>query len=237
MRFLQHNQNRNDTTANSQPPAVLVITPHHDDEVIGCGGTIALLAKKGAKVDILYMTSGYSGIPMVKDKKIATAQREAEARKSTTLLGVASLIFWRYPDRELEYSFKIVRRLVCLLRKRGYARLYFPHADEKDLDHQIVHRIVSEAVWLANTSYFPELGQATRLEQIINYEVWTPMIDVNFVEDISNVLYLKIEALRCYDSQFSFDQARRLVGLNEYRAALSSKEKTAVEAFKFHVKK
>jgi N-acetylglucosamine malate deacetylase 1 len=221
---------------NTIHPAVLVVAPHHDDEVIGCGGTIALLARKGVKVDVLYMTAGYSGIPEIKDKHVATVRREIEARKSATILGIAHLIFWRYPDRELEYSFQVVRRLIRLIRKGRYVRLYFPHADEKDSEHQVVHRIVSEAGWLVNTSYIPELGATCHLERIINYEVWTPMVNVNYVEDISEVLPLKIEALQCYESQFSRDRARRLVGLNEYRAALSHEDKIAVEAFKFHVK-
>lgn len=217
-------------------PSVLVIAPHHDDEVIGCGGTMALFAIKGVRVDVLYMTAGYSGIPSVKDKQLASKKREVEALKSAKVLKLNKLIFWRYPDRELIYSFKVVRRLVRLIRTHCYSGLYFPHEGEKDLEHQVVHQIASEASWLANGPYFPELGAPTRLERIINYEVWTPMTDFNFVENISEVLPLKIKALECFASQFTQSQARRLIGLNEYRASLSSPDKTAVEAFKFHVK-
>jgi LmbE family N-acetylglucosaminyl deacetylase len=227
--------NKTSTATNS--PAILVVAPHHDDEVIGCGGTMALLALQGLKVDVLYMTAGYSGIPKVKDKRTARKTREIEARKSAAVLKLNRLIFWRYPDRELEYSLKVVRRLVRLIRKYRYAGLYFPHADEKDSEHQVVHRIVSEAGWLVSSPYFPELGPPTRLERLINYEVWTPMVDFNFVENISEVLPLKIEALQCFASQFEPDRAKRLVGLNEYRAALSNQDKTAVEAFKFHIRR
>ena len=41
---------------------VLVIAPHHDDESIGCGGTIALLTSKGYSVSVVHVYEGSSGV-------------------------------------------------------------------------------------------------------------------------------------------------------------------------------
>jgi LmbE family N-acetylglucosaminyl deacetylase len=91
--------------------SVLVIAPHPDDEALCCGGTISLARRAGARVTIVWITSG--------DGSRATAllntralwlrpsvyrnlgvQRVAEARRSASLLGVDadSLYFLGYPD-------------------------------------------------------------------------------------------------------------------------------------------
>ena len=98
-------------------PRNLVVAPHHDDEVIGCGGTIALLTTNGNPVDVVYMTAGYSGIRNVAGKSEATSMREQEAKQAGSILGIGQQVFLRYPDRELEYSFQSVKQLIKLIRK------------------------------------------------------------------------------------------------------------------------
>jgi LmbE family N-acetylglucosaminyl deacetylase len=56
------------------------------------------------------------------------------------------------------------------------------------------------------------------------YEAWTPLAEYNHVEDISDVMERKLQAIQCYPSQltgFRYDRAIR--GLNEYRGALAAK--------------
>ncbi|MFA5051879.1 MAG: PIG-L family deacetylase, partial [Patescibacteria group bacterium] len=68
---------------------VLVIAPHHDDEVIGCGGSIVLHADRGDVVAVAYVTQGWSGIPTVQDRDTAIRQIRAEAFEAGQILGVA----------------------------------------------------------------------------------------------------------------------------------------------------
>jgi N-acetylglucosamine malate deacetylase 1 len=217
--------------------SVLVIAPHHDDEVIGCGGTMAHLAKRGIGVDVVYMTAGYSGCPDIQNHDKATSLREKEAHQAAKILGVRNLFFLRYPDRGLVYSIEVVQNLIRLIRKNKYKAVYFPHALEQDFEHKTTHHIASEATWLANSQYFPELGEPAHIERVINYEVWTPMLEINFTEDISSFLEKKSRALEAFSSQFSKEKTKGLIGLNLYRAALSSTSASAVEAFKYHVRK
>src|SRR6267378_1222734 len=76
---------------------VLVIAPHPDDEVIGCGGAIRLRVERGERVSFVFLSSGELGLkhlPRAKTWEI----REAEARRAAKVLGVESLHFLRQPD-------------------------------------------------------------------------------------------------------------------------------------------
>lgn len=212
-------------------PRNLVVAPHHDDEVIGCGGTIALLTTNGNPVDVVYMTAGYSGIRNVAGKSEATSMREQEAKQAGSILGIGQQVFLRYPDRELEYSFQSVKQLIKLIRKNSYQNIYCPHASERDREHRITYEITREAFWLANSEYLPELGKRASINRVFTYEVWTPLQQVFFKQDISNLWQLKLKALFAYRSQFTRRQAEGILGLNRYRAAMSSEAILAIEAF------
>lgn len=215
-----------------EPMNILVIAPHHDDEVIGCGGTIANVTRSGHHVDVLYMTAGDVGIPGM-ERNEAISLREAEARRACKVLGVRECFFLRHPDRELAYSLSNVKEIIRLLRSGRYESLVFPHPDEKDWEHRVVHDIAGEASWMASSRYFPELGESVHLKQILLYEVWTPMSSFNVQYDISETFNIKRDALSQYSSQFTTEQAERIIGLNSYRAAMHSSSKIAVEVFRY----
>lgn len=212
-------------------PGNLVVAPHHDDEVIGCGGTIVFLTTNGHPVDVVYMMAGHSGIPNVIDKSEATTIREREAKEAGIILGVGEQFFLRYPDREFEYSSQSVKRLIKLIREHNYETIYCPHKNERDREHRIAYEITREAFWLANSEYLPELGEQASIDHVFTYEVWTPLQEVFFKQDISNSWQRKLEALFAYKSQFTQQQAEGILGLNRYRAAMSSRTILAVEAF------
>lgn len=222
------------STLRNNLSSVLIVAPHHDDEVIGCGGTIAFLSDSGCAIDVAYMTAGYSGIPHVTDQAKAIALREAEAYEVGRILGIRQQMFLRHPDRDLGYSLKQVHEIVKILRSGGYSGVCFPHEAEQDYEHRVVHQIVGEAVWLAASSYFPELGLPLVLQYVMMYEVWTPLQVINLKQDISQYVDLKINALAAYASQFTSAQAERIVGLNAYRAAMTNQTMRAAEVFRFH---
>ena len=208
-----------------------MVAPHHDDEVIGCGGTIASLTADGHPVDVIYLAAGYSSMPKAGDKSEATATRECEAKKAGSILGVAEQVFLRYPDRDFDYSSECVNQFVRLIREQDYETIYCPHHSERDREHRIAYEIVREAFWLASSEYLPELGRRGSVSRVFTYEVWTPLQEVIFKQDISSTWERKLEALCAYESQFTLQQAEGILGLNRYRAAMSSRTTIAVEAF------
>lgn len=216
--------------------SVVVIAPHHDDEVIGCGGTIVDLAGRGHPVDVVYVTAGYCAQPGISDREVATAISEAEARKAGRLLGVRQQIFLREPDRAISYSYDLLYAMIRILRKGVYAGVYFPHQDETDREHRVVYEVMNEAVWLAATAYLPELGEPVRLSRVQTYEVWTPFSSFHVQNDISPYIELKIEALSAYVSKLSRTMAEQIVGLNHYRGAMAGRPARAMEVFRIHAR-
>jgi LmbE family N-acetylglucosaminyl deacetylase len=81
----------------------LVLSPHPDDESIGCGGTIGLMKAAGATVDVLFMTSGEAGHPEPPKAELAKAlleQRKKEAASACGVLGVDNIFFLGGRDGE-----------------------------------------------------------------------------------------------------------------------------------------
>src|SRR3979409_162659 len=73
---------------------LLVLAPHPDDEVIGCGGLVALPLRENRPLHVVVATDGAQAGD--------GTQREAESRAALGLLGAATVEFLRFPDRDLE---------------------------------------------------------------------------------------------------------------------------------------
>ena len=76
---------------------VLLVAPHQDDEALGCGGTVHLLARAGAQVQPVIAARGDGGIV----GGAAVEQREEESRRCCAVLGVAAPLFLRLPSADL----------------------------------------------------------------------------------------------------------------------------------------
>src|SRR5665647_2332725 len=84
--------------------AVLVLAPHPDDEVFGCGGAIAAHVRAGVPLQVLILTDG---------AVFGNATTRAnESLAAAGLLGYGEPEFWRLPDRSLRYSEELVQRIV-----------------------------------------------------------------------------------------------------------------------------
>ncbi len=213
---------------------ILVVSPHHDDEVIGCGGTIAKHHGKGDKVFVVYITAGWSGLPEIKSKEKATKIREREARNACKILGAQRAIFLREDDRNI-YNEKgeIIRKLIKIIRDIKPNLIYVPHPKEKDMEHKITYEVTKEAAWLSKSPYLPKLGTPTKsIETIYLYEVWTPMENFFIREDITSVVDVKTKALLAYKSQLEyFNLVDAIIGLSMYRGSMVGTTKKFAEVF------
>lgn len=201
---------------------ILIFAPHIDDELIGCGGTILKNIKKNNEIEIIFITSGR---PEERDI------RKKEVKEIYEKLGI-KYYFMDEKDRFIEYNERILRQIIKKIREISPNKVYFPHENEEDRDHQAVNRILKEACWISGTDFFPELGNPANINKIFHYEVWTPMDHPTYYEDISNFLNKKIRLLKKYKSQIKskrYDLAAQ--GLNNYRGVMGINTKAA-EAFK-----
>ncbi len=83
-----------------QPPTVLAIFAHPDDETFRCGGTLALLTRQGAQVSVLCATRGEAGVPELEPEQ-AGQLRQAELECACRVLGLQPPRFLDYQDGAL----------------------------------------------------------------------------------------------------------------------------------------
>ena len=127
--------------------AILAIAPHPDDETLGCGGFLATAASRGAKITVLFLTSGEKGLPC-KPPDQARAVREAEARAAMDALGLngAEVHFTGFPDGDLaRHETAIAGYIEGTINRLQPDLILMPHASDPHQDHQIAARCARRA--------------------------------------------------------------------------------------------
>ncbi|HPS56977.1 MAG TPA: PIG-L family deacetylase [Spirochaetota bacterium] len=203
---------------------VMVFAPHPDDDVLGCGGRIAMHTAKGDEVITVFMTSGEAGsLTYPCDELLAI--RENEARQASLRLNVQETIFFRNPDGYLEFNRDNLVQTTGLIRTKKPDIIYIPHKLDGNEDHRVTGRLVLDACRRAGGPWFRECpGSPWSVKTILAYEVWTPLQDVSYIEDITPYMEQKLDALRIHASQLKdirYDDA--ILGLNQYRGIMSGK--------------
>lgn len=179
---------------------VLVLAPHMDDEVIGCGGTIARHVARGASVTVVFLTDGAAGG--------SVAVRKLEAERALSVLGVRRSEFLDGEDGGLRSTPELAGKLRAILSSERFDLVYLPFFLEEHPDHRAASRILLDAT----------RGLDTPL-QCFGYEVWTPLFP-NCLVNIDETMKVKREALGVYRSQLAeADYAHTQFGLNAYRSA------------------
>ncbi len=203
---------------------VVVVSPHPDDESLGCGGTIKHLTLSGVPVDVIYMTSGELGCDMPETaspdaKRTLAAIRGEEARGACDVLGVRRVEFLGGTDGGAGREPKLVVSLREALRREPYQRVFCPWPEEAHVDHRAAFRLTREALIEHPTS--PDLWL---------YEVWTPMRPNTYVP-IDATIKFKQAAIERHQSQLKMlDYRAAFLGLAAYRALFCTGSRFA-EAF------
>jgi LmbE family N-acetylglucosaminyl deacetylase len=185
--------------------AVLVVAPHPDDEVFGCGGCAALYAQAGVPVQALVLTDG--GLWGVAPAGLAIADaRQAESRSAAGVLGCLPPLFADLADRSLACDDALVDLITRHAQTVGADVLLAPSLWELHPDHRAAAQAAIEAV--------ARLAPGTHLVQ---YEVGAPLLP-NALLDITPVLQLKERAMACFGSQLAMQAYdRHIAALNVYR--------------------
>src|SRR5260370_2919022 len=191
---------------------VLVVSAHPDDPDFGSGGTIAKLAKEGARVTYAIVTDGSQGgeDPKQKDSELV-AIRQKEQKAAARVLGVEKGEFLGYKDGHLSPDLKLRHDIVRLIRKYK-PELVITHIPGRVLDAPMGashpdHLAVGEATMAAvypdsrNPRAFRSLLKEGLQPHVVK-EVWIPLwTSGDHLVDISSTLDLKIAALRKHKSQ------------------------------------
>lgn len=211
---------RHEDISQLPPENVLILSPHPDDEIIGCGGTMIKHKHKGSNVFVTYLTDGRKGSKTI-DPVVLTEIRREEAKAGLKKMGCSEHIFMDYPDGRLcEYMHEGARELTTIIADFRPDTIFVPNFLDAHYDHAATATILAMA-----------LKKEGRDIMCYSYEVWTSVIP-NTIVDISDVMITKLDALREHKSQLAqIDFVKKVEGLNSYRSIYFGDEAGYCEAF------
>lgn len=191
---------------------LLVLAPHPDDEVIGCGGVVALHARENRRIHIVIVTDGRASTPDA-DPTELVERRRRESMAGLAEIGVHEAEFLNLPDRELDASAELLGPLLReVLLRTAPDLIILPSPVEIHPDHQALARAFIELIQ-ADTSLVGALAVA----RIAFMEISHP-IRPNALVDITEVAELKEAAIGQHESQSHLrDYSWYARGLNQYR--------------------
>ena len=209
-------------TTTVRSTSALVFAPHPDDEVLGCGGILALKAQAGTRVKVVVMTDGRTSHSKHIDAGELVRIRRAEAEEAGRRLGISSRYeFLDFEDHRLSHHRESAcSRVVELIREFEPEEIYVPHRRDLINDHVETNLIVRRAiakvgrpvvlfeypVWLWNV--WPWTPNLHRHDRGILARVTGSFVDVITIVfacrvrcEIGSVAKLKSAALDAYRSQ------------------------------------
>ena len=183
---------------------ILIVSPHPDDETIGCGGILALY---GPQCDVLLLTDGRLGKPEGSDysEEKTAVIRQIEFEAVMDFFRVRSHHELHVPDGAFDVNADAVSTVDLL----QYDYIFVPNRNERHPDHKAAYEIVKKLYKEQKAESF-----------LVEYEVWSPLIVANRFLDVSTVMDSKLVGLAKYKSQIaSIDYEALVRGLNMYRGA------------------
>jgi LmbE family N-acetylglucosaminyl deacetylase len=179
---------------------LLVIATHPDDEVLGCGGTIARHAAGGDSVHVLVVTRGAPEV--YPPKQVEQIRRElADAHG---VLGVTATHFLDFPAPKLDTipGHELADAIGASLHSLRPEIVFLPHRGDVHADHRAVHQA---ALVAARPGADLRIGRLLSYETLSETEWGAPNPAEAFLPavfiDIGKFLERKLQALACYRSQ------------------------------------
>jgi bacillithiol biosynthesis deacetylase BshB1 len=195
---------------------VLVIGPHPDDQELGMGGTIALLASQGHDLLLLDVTDGCPTPRGDRPTRLAEATAAAKELSSPGGKPVRRHLL-DLPNRRVVHSIEARYAVAGVIRAHQAAVLFIPHPEDAHPDHLAVTRIAEDARFDAKLTGLPlpgDNGQPPLYPRWVFYYYCSHLRrvpDPSFVMDISPFAERKMRAMAAYRSQFADNPANAQV--------------------------
>ncbi len=185
---------------------LLVIAAHPDDEVLGCGGTMARASALGTDVYIAILGEGItsrSSSPDQADRQMVS-QLHTCSHEVARLVGARDLFMYSLPDNRFDRVdlldvIKIIEELITRLKP---ATVLMQHGGDLNIDHVITYRATMTATraleggTVRRVAAYP-VASSTEWA----YQKFSPPFRPNLFVDISETLETKIKAMQSYESE------------------------------------
>lgn len=210
----------------------LVVAPHPDDELLGCGGTLLRRKKEGAIVGWLIVT-GISSEAGWSAERIL--HRDNEIDTVTKLMGFDQVFNLRLPTTRLDslQISEVVSAFSSVFRSFEPEEIFVPHRGDVHSDHRVTFDAVASCVkWFRYPSVRRVLAYETPSETEFGLSK-ASTFEPNCFVDVSDYLERKLEIMNVYQTElgeFPFPRSLRAIrALAEWRGASSGFN--AAEAF------
>ena len=196
--------------------SILVVAAHPDDEVLGCGGTLARWAQERHEVNVLLLADGESSRSSVQSPlaESRVAARQQSAKLAATILGCASVKLLAMPDNRMDSvdMLEVVQQIEQFVQRHRPSTVVTHHAGDVNIDHRVVHDAVIAACrpqpgHSVKRLLFFEVPSSTEWRPAASAQVFSPNVFV----DITATLDAKLKALEAYGSELrAFPHPRSL---------------------------
>lgn len=183
---------------------ILVVAAHPDDEILGCGGTIARLVNEGNVVYTLILGEGITSRDETRDRgkrksKILDLQKTAE--KANSKLGVKKVYFGDFPDNRFDSCalLDIVKKVEQIKHKVKPDIIFTHYAEDCNIDHRVTY----EAVITATRPMQGETVKEVYSFEVLSSTEWRfPLrYSPNVFFDVTETIGQKIKALDEYKAE------------------------------------
>jgi bacillithiol biosynthesis deacetylase BshB1 len=184
------------------PVDLLAIAAHRDDVELTCAGTLLRARDSGYRTGILDLTAGEAG------SRGSSELRADEAGRAAQIMGVSERRNAGLPDARIVNSDETRRMLVEHIRQFAPRVVILPFAVGRHPDHRVASELGRDACFLAGLAKYPAAGTPHRPHKVLYALAYREdPVKPTFVVDISAQFERKMQAIRCYASQFDGAQA------------------------------
>src|SRR2546423_1026091 len=177
---------------------LLAIAAHRDDVELTCGGTLIKAARQGHRTAVLDLTQGEMGT------RGSSATRAAKAGQAAELRGLAARENLDLPDAGIPNDPATRERVARLIRRYKPRVVIAPAPTGRHPDHIVTSQLVRDACFVAGLAKLaPDVPKHRPHKVVHTLSFRQDATKPTFVVDISDEFERKLEAVRCYDSQFS----------------------------------
>lgn len=177
---------------------ILILSPHPDDETLGCGGLLLKYKKKGYKIDVVYFTK--------MDEESFSKNQIFKRNKELDLLikcyKFNTVYHLNYPTTKLDKlnDSELIKKISDCIKKSQPSIILIPSIVDIHTDHNKVTRCALSCVkTFRNNSILKVLFYETLSETNFNFDM---AFKPNYFEDIGLFINKKINILKIFKSEF-----------------------------------
>ena len=213
---------------------VMVFGAHGDDEIIGCGGTLARLSELNKKILVVTFTYRETSYSKISGKPAAIKLAKAEMENANEILGIEKRVVIGKPTRGVVNDKKTFERCMKLIRTFRPQVILTHNATDHHRDHRAVSVMVDEAREKAAENLQPDWGEPWETPWLLHFEIFNLFSHPHFIMTFSkSCLEKKLKAMESQVSQLSVLRGiqQQILGRAMDRGAFAGGEGVYGEAF------